>query len=72
MAETTVRLKTTGMHCGSCAMMVKMTVQDLPGVVAAGSEYASGMTEVTFDSDLLSQEQIIAAIEAAGYGAEAV
>jgi copper chaperone CopZ len=72
MAETTLRLKTTGMHCGSCAMMVKMALEDLPGVVAAGSEYASGMTEVTFDSDLLSQEQIIGAIEAAGYGAEAV
>jgi copper chaperone CopZ len=72
VAEKTVRLKTTGMHCGSCAMMVKMTVEDLPGVAVAQSEYASGITEVTFDEDLLSSEQIVAAIEAAGYGAEAV
>ena len=72
MAETTIRLKTTGMHCGSCAMMVKMTLEDLPGVSAAASEYASGMTEVTFDTDLVSQDQLVAAIEAAGYGAEPV
>lgn len=72
MAETTIRLKTTGMHCGSCAMMVKMTLEDLPGVSAAASEYGSGMTEVTFDTDLVSQDQLVAAIEAAGYGAEPV
>lgn len=72
MAETTIQLKTTGMHCGSCAMMIKMTLEDLPGVSAAASEYASGVTEVTFDNDLLSQDQIVAAIVAAGYGAEAV
>jgi len=72
VAETTIRLKTTGMHCGSCAMMVKMTLEDLPGVSAAASEYGSGMTEVTFDTDLVSQDQLVAAIEGAGYGAEPV
>jgi copper chaperone CopZ len=53
-------------------MMVKMTLEDLPGVSAAASEYGSGMTEVTFDTDLVSQDQLVAAIEGAGYGAEPV
>jgi copper chaperone len=71
VAEQTVRLTTTGMHCGSCAMMVGMTLEDVPGVIAAKSDYPTGMTEVTFDTDLVTQDQLIAAIESAGYGAEA-
>jgi copper chaperone CopZ len=72
LAETNVRLKTTGMHCGSCAMLIQMTVEDLPGVSSAKTEYATGLTEVSYDSDLLDPEAIITAIEGAGYGAEAV
>jgi copper chaperone CopZ len=40
-------------------------------VIAAKSDYPTGMTEVTFDTDLVTQDQLIAAIESAGYGAEA-
>jgi copper chaperone len=72
MAETSVRLKTSGMHCGSCAMLIQMSVEDLPGVTSAKTEYATGLTDVTYDSDLLDTGAIIAAIEGAGYGAEAV
>lgn len=70
MTETNVRLTTTGMHCGSCAMLIQMTVEDLPGVSSAKTEYATGLTDVTYDSDLLDTGAIIAAIGGAGYGAE--
>jgi copper chaperone CopZ len=70
MAETTVRLKTTGMHCGSCAMMIQMTLEDLPGVVAAKVEYATGMGDVTYDSDVVDTAAMVVAVEGAGYGAE--
>jgi copper chaperone CopZ len=70
MAEKSVRLNTTGMHCGSCAMLIQMTVEDLPGVSAAKTEYATGLTDVTYDSDVLEVDAIIAAIVGAGYGAE--
>jgi copper chaperone CopZ len=72
VAEETVRLKTTGMHCGSCAMMVGMTLEDVPGVLTAKSDYPSGMTEVTFDPDVVDTGRLVAAIESAGYGAEVV
>ena len=32
MAESTVKLKTTGMHCPSCSMLIEMSVGDLDGV----------------------------------------
>jgi copper chaperone len=70
VAEASVRLKTTGMHCGSCAMLIQMSVEDLPGVSSAKTEYATGMTDVTYDSDVLDADAIIAAIVGAGYGAE--
>lgn len=70
MADTTVQLKTTGMHCGSCAMMIQMTLEDLPGVKAAKAEYATGLAEVTYDSDTVDTDALIAAVKGAGYGAE--
>ena len=70
MPETTVRLKTTGMHCNSCSMLVQMTVEDLPGVAAVTCDYPSSLTEVTYDPDQLDVGQIVEAVVNAGYGAE--
>ncbi len=71
MAETTVKLKTTGMHCPSCSMLIEMSVGDLDGVASVHSDHKSGQTEVTFDPDVLGTERIIDEIRKAGYGAEA-
>ncbi len=69
-AKMIVRLKTTGMHCQSCSMVVKMELEDLPGVEEATSDFRTGMTDVTYDPDLVTVDALIAAIVAAGYGAE--
>ena len=70
MAEATARLKTTGMHCPSCSMLVDMTLDDLPGVVASKTDHVTGDTIVTFDSDAVSTDQLIEAIRSVGYDAE--
>jgi copper chaperone len=71
MAEmTTVRLRTTGMHCQSCSMLVQMNVEDLPGIEAVSSDFRTGMTEVTFDPDAVSRDKIVETIVAAGYGVD--
>lgn len=70
MADTTARLKLTGMHCGSCAMMIQMSLEDVPGVKSAKAEYATGVADVTYDSDVVSTDALVAAVVAAGYGAE--
>ena len=61
MAETTVRLKTTGMHCGSCAMMIQMSLEDLPGVVGAKVKYATGLGDVPYDSAVVDTAALVAA-----------
>jgi copper chaperone len=70
MSEVTARLKTTGMHCSSCSMLVDLTLGDLPGVVSSKTDHASGDTIVEFDSDVVSVEGIIEAIRSVGYEAE--
>jgi copper chaperone CopZ len=72
MVLQTVRIKTTGMHCGSCAMLVQMSLEDLPGVAEARADVAASMTEVTFDPDVIDTPALVETIEKAGYGAEAV
>jgi copper chaperone len=65
----TVKLATTGMHCGSCAMLIDMTLGDLEGVSEVKTDYASGMTVVTFDADRLSIDDIVQAVLSTGYEA---
>ena len=68
-ATTELKLKTTGMHCQSCAMLVDMTVGDLEGIAEVSTDYASGDTMVKFDPDQVSVDEIIAVIRSAGYDA---
>lgn len=70
MADTTVTLKTSGMHCRSCSALVDMTVGDLDGVSDAKTVLETGETVVTFDSDVVTVEAIIDAVRGAGYDAE--
>ena len=72
MAEATARLKTTGMHCSSCSMLVDLTVGDLPGVVSSKTDHVSGDTVVSFDSDVVGVDSIIGAIREVGYDAEQI
>jgi copper chaperone CopZ len=65
-----IDLKTGGMHCASCSMLIEMTVGDLPGVTAAKSDYVSGATHVEYDPAQVSVEDIVNAIVEAGYTAE--
>ncbi|HEY5432318.1 MAG TPA: cation transporter [Coriobacteriia bacterium] len=69
-ASATAHLHTTGLHCQSCSMLVQMELEDLPGVTSAVSDFRTGMTDVVYDPDLVTVESLVAAVVAAGYGAE--
>lgn len=72
MSEVIARLKTSGLHCRSCSMLVDTTVGDLEGVSEVHTDHVSGDTEVRFDADAVSLDQIIESIRGAGYDAEPV
>lgn len=67
-----IDLKTDGMHCGSCSMLIEMTVGDLAGVSTVKADFASGVTHVEYDPASASVEGITAAIAEAGYAAQPV
>ncbi|MDO8880078.1 MAG: cation transporter [Coriobacteriia bacterium] len=70
MAIVTTRLKTTGLHCPSCSMLIQMDVEDMEGVVSVHADHHSGLAEVEHDPELVRSDEIVAAIVKLGYGAE--
>jgi len=67
---TTITLKTTGMHCPSCPMLIELSLRDLPGVGEVEVSAARSQTVVTYDESVIAPEAIINEMRNAGYGAE--
>ncbi len=69
---TTIHIKTTGMYCPSCPMLIELSVCDLPGVAAVQVSSADCRTVVTYDESVIAADSILDEIRNAGYGAECV
>jgi copper chaperone CopZ len=63
------RFQVKGMHCVGCTMTIDGALEDLPGVKSATTHYARQFVDVEYDEGKLSQTQIVAAVQAAGYTA---
>ena len=61
------KFKIIDMHCTSCAMTIDMDLEDLNGVKKAQTSYAKQECEVEFDTDKVTQAQIMETIKKAGY-----
>ena len=62
-------LDINGMHCASCALLIKKSVSKVPGVTEANVNYANEKAHVVFDPTQASVDQLIAAVHSAGYQA---
>ncbi len=62
--------KIDGMHCTSCAMSIDGELEDTDGVKKANTSYAKSITEVEYDQDKLTHEEILSTIKRAGYSAQ--
>jgi Cu+-exporting ATPase len=67
-----IEIQTSGTHCGSCTMLIEMTVDELDGVQSVDADHATGIARVTFDPERIAPDAITSAIESAGYGAVVV
>lgn len=52
----------SGMHCSSCAFAIDGVLEDQAGVEKAQTNYAKQITEVSYDPEKISDEEIIVAI----------
>ena len=68
--KTTVEFPVTGMSCANCAMTIERTLKkEVPGVVRASVNLAAERASVEYIPTLATMDDMIAAIEKAGYGA---
>jgi Cu+-exporting ATPase len=63
-----VELPITGMTCASCANRIERKLNKLDGV-SASVNYATEKATVEYDGGLVEPEQLVAAVESAGYRA---
>lgn len=66
------KLKIEGMHCSSCAMNIDFDLEDLDGVRTAKTSYARQESEVEFDEEKLTTNDVLKSIEKTGYKAQII
>lgn len=59
----------TGMHCDSCAALIKETLEETAGVQNADVNFGGKTAVVDFDQKVLQQETIVKTIQDLGYNA---
>lgn len=64
----TTTLTVTGMHCGSCGILIDEVLAELTGVHASTTDVGQGRTVVEHNDDL-DVATLVAAIAEAGYAA---
>ncbi len=62
------KLDVSGMHCASCSLLIKKSLESQKGVVEASVNYSTGNAVVKHESSVI-ESQLITAVTAAGYGA---
>jgi Cu+-exporting ATPase len=65
-----VLLKIEGMHCSSCEQIIKEELAELPGVTEVSVDSKLGSGELVLDQEKNNPDDVIKAIEKAGYKAE--
>jgi copper chaperone len=65
MIEKTLRVP--DMHCGHCKAAVEGELRKLSGVESSKADVEKGTVELTYDEGRVSNEQLVEAIEEAGY-----
>jgi copper chaperone len=64
---TDVTLAVPDMNCGHCKAAVEGELNKLSGVERSLADVENGTVEVTYDESRVSNEQLVKAIEEAGY-----
>jgi Cu+-exporting ATPase len=63
-----IDLPITGMTCANCAATIDRVLRKKEGVGDVNVNYANEKAHIRFDSEFISEDEIYAAIEKAGYG----
>lgn len=67
MNKITKILNVYGMHCNSCEKSIENEIKNLNGIISVHASHSSSKVKVVYDKELCSEEEILNAIEIAGY-----
>ena len=62
-----VKLKTQGMHCASCVILVEKSLERLDGIFNAHADLSSGIVTVVYDNNQISIDDMVKVIEECGF-----
>lgn len=62
-----IKIKTKGMHCKSCEMLIKEALEEQEGINKVEASYKSGIVSVNFDNRKITEKDIIDLIRLEGY-----
>jgi len=62
-------LAITGMHCSSCAALIADYLKETTGVMKANVNFASAKASILFNPSVVSEDDLIKAVQKAGYRA---
>lgn len=62
-------MKIEGMHCNSCAIDIKETLEDRAGVTHADVDYNGKTAFVEFDENTIQPQTLVKAVQDIGYQA---
>jgi len=64
-----ITLAISGMHCASCSALITRKLKKTAGVEEANVNYGANKARIRFDPAQVTEQGLIAAVKAAGYGA---
>ena len=65
-----INLKISGMHCRSCSILAKEELSELEGVSKIEINHETGEGSIVLDENINSKDDVLRAIERAGYTSE--
>jgi copper chaperone len=69
MTTTTYTFTVTGMHCGSCGLLIDETIEETAGVHRSQTSVRAGRTVVDADPAVADPDTLAAVIGSLGYPA---
>lgn len=65
-----IKIKTNGMHCTSCEMLIKDALEEVEGVSKAEAAHKTGIVSVEFNEKKVKKSDLIKIIKLEGYQVE--
>lgn len=67
MSSERIVMKVDGMTCGGCEASIRTALEHLSGVQVLEASHEEGTVEILYESDANSRDDLVGAVEEAGY-----